>query len=205
MTSASLSTASPSFHPASLLGTDTFRLGNMWAGRLRATLHCMALTLILVPSALVGFAPSDASAQAAASTFGSLKTDKVEARTDASPDAPVIVIFQKAGLPVAVLNRKPGWLQLQDSEGTVGWVREHLFSQRRTGLAASHRIEDLGKPIPVRGSDRETAAPVALLEAGVIVGVLTCDGRMCRINANGLGGFVDQRQIWGVGDGEIVR
>ena len=144
---------------------------------------------------------SSLSAPVARLGFGSLMTDRVDVRATPGFDKTVTLQFKRAGLPIAVLEDGKGWLRVQDADGATGWVAADLVSKRRTALI----IANPGETISVRGSERAEAEAIAILEPGVIVGIVSCDGRVCRISTVGNRGYVDQTRLWGVADGEVLR
>ncbi len=135
--------------------------------------------------------------------FGSLMADRVEARQGPGLDTPVAVVFNRAGLPVAVVEQAKEWVRIQDSDGAGGWVQTGLVSKRRTALVLASRGPE--SAVALRSGDIIGAGVTAYLEPGVIVGVISCDGRVCRITTAGVRGMVDQSQLWGVAEGETVR
>jgi SH3-like domain-containing protein len=46
---------------------------------------------------------------------------------------------------------------------------------------------------------------VALVEAGVIANVHGCDGRWCSVSIDDYRGYLPQKDLWGVYEGEIVK
>ena len=139
----------------------------------------------------------------AAHGFASLKTDRVDVRREPGLDKAVAVIFRRAGLPVLVLEGANGWQRVRDAEGTTGWVLGDLVSKRRTALVLAG--PDAGGVVPMRATERTSADAIALLEPGLIVGLVGCDGRSCRISASGVRGYVDQRLLWGLAESEVIR
>ena len=166
---------------------------------------------ILVGSVIVGLAGGLAvAAQAQIAPrfepgYASLMTDRVEVRRQPGYDQPVAVVFRRAGMPVCVAEQAKGWRRIQDRDGATGWVPESLLSLRRTAIVVALPGAGALAPVTLRGSDRSGGDPVALLEPGVVVGLVTCDGRVCRISTSGVRGYVDQKHLWGVGEGETVR
>ncbi len=104
-----------------------------------------------------------------------------------------------------VLEERSEWARVQDAEGTSGWVPANLISRRRTAvvLPAPAGATDVSRAM--RAAPRSTSEILAYLEPGVVVGVVGCDGRACRITTSGVRGFVDQDHLWGVGSGETVK
>jgi SH3-like domain-containing protein len=156
-----------------------------------------AIGLLLSPAAV--------EAQSAAPGFASLMTDRVEVRREPGSDKPVTIVFSRAGMPIMVVERSKEWARIQDVEGIGGWVPSVLLSRRRTGVVLAAPAASIDKTVPVRTSERSGSDVVAVLEPGVIVGVVACDGQTCKITTSGVRGFVDQSQLWGVSPGEVVK
>lgn len=141
----------------------------------------------------------------AGDAYGSLVTDRVDARSAPGLDHAVVVIFKRAGLPVRLLDAARGWQRVEDVDGTKGWVRADMVSRRRTALVIADGNATAQAQIIVRASPQVSADVVALLEPGVIVGLTSCNGQVCKVSASNVHGFMDQRQLWGVGASEIFH
>lgn len=139
--------------------------------------------------------------------FVSLKSDRVNLRQGPGTDYPAAWVFRRAGMPVEVIQEFETWRKVRDAEGTTGWVLGSLLSGRRTALVLPWEIKP-GAPlpqIPIRSSHSDSSAAVAMIEAGVIASVLSCDGRWCYVDVQDYTGFVEQRKLWGVYENETVR
>jgi SH3-like domain-containing protein len=136
----------------------------------------------------------------------SLKADKVHIRQGPGTDYKVLWVFTRAGLPVEIISEFEGWRQVRDSEGTTGWVLQGLVSGRRTALVLPWEVKD-GKTVrvPLRSDDREAAATVAVAEPGVIANVRSCDGRWCYVSIADFRGYIEQKKLWGVYEGEVLK
>jgi SH3-like domain-containing protein len=155
---------------------------------------------------------TEAAAQAPGQTLGhpfaafaSLVADSVDVRPEPGFDKQIAFAFKRAGLPVAVREQRAGWVLVEDTTGTRGWVTTDLLSHRRTAVVLA---PPAGAPEPtraMRAASRSTSDVLANLEAGVIVGVVACDGRTCRITTSGVRGYVDQDHLWGVNAGETIK
>lgn len=140
--------------------------------------------------------------------FVSLKSDKVHIRQGPGTDYKVLWVFQRAGLPVEVISEFEGWRQVRDSEGTTGWVLQGLVSGRRTAVVLPWEVKSAeGKAVqvPLRSDDRESAGAVAMAEAGVIANVRSCDGRWCYVSIVDFKGYIEQKKLWGVYEGEVLK
>jgi SH3-like domain-containing protein len=138
--------------------------------------------------------------------FVSLKSDKVNIRQGPGTDYKVLWVFTRAGLPVEVISEFEGWRQVRDSEGTTGWVLQGLVSGRRTAVVLPWEAKD-GKTVqvPLRSDDREGAGAVAVAEAGVIANIRSCDGRWCYVSIADFRGYIEQKKLWGVYEGEVLK
>ena len=143
--------------------------------------------------------------------FVSLKSDKVFIRQGPGTDHKVIWVYRRAGLPVEVLQEFDAWRQVRDSEGTLGWVLQTLVSGRRTALVLPWDLkaaETKGSAVPqtaLLSDEKDNAKPVAIIEAGVIANIRTCNGRWCNVSVGDFRGYIQQKKLWGVYDGETVK
>lgn len=177
-------------------------------------LSAMALPA-LVPVLVIGPAsPAHAQERPAPSGSGlpvprfvSLKSDRVNLRNGPSTDYPTGWVFRRAGLPLEVIKEYEAWRQVRDAEGTTGWVLQTLLSGRRTALVLPWEIKTGQKPpqVPIHSSDSERSAIVVNVEAGVIANLHSCDGRWCRVTIENYGGYIEQKKLWGVYEGEAIK
>ncbi|MEQ1711133.1 MAG: SH3 domain-containing protein [Hyphomicrobium sp.] len=139
--------------------------------------------------------------------FVSLKSDKVNLRNGPGTDYPTSWVFRHAGLPLEVIKEFEGWRQVRDAEGTTGWVIQSFLSGRRTALIMPWELKP-GTPVPqvsIRSDDNDNAPVVAIIEAGVIANVMSCDGRWCFVAIDTFRGYVEQKKLWGVYDKEVIK
>jgi len=138
--------------------------------------------------------------------YVSLKADRVNLRTGPGTEYPTTWVYRRAGLPLEVVSEFEGWRKVRDSEGSSGWVVQSLLSGRRTALVTPWDAKGEKAPqISVRNSDSESARPVAIVEAGAIVSVQSCDGLWCRVTVDRYRGYLPQKQLWGVYENEVVK
>lgn len=138
--------------------------------------------------------------------FVSLKSDKVHLRQGPGFDHRVLWVFRRAGLPVEVIREFETWRQVRDAEGTTGWVAQTLVSGRRTALVLPWDAKTSPTPrVSLFSDDSERSRPVAIVEAGVIANIRSCDGSWCHVSIGELRGYIPQKKLWGVYPNETLR
>lgn len=139
--------------------------------------------------------------------FVSLKSDRINLRNGPGTEYPTSWVFRRAGLPVELLEEVEAWRQVRDADGATGWVLQSMLSGRRTALVLPWEVKAVQPPlrVPLRSGGRESASLVAQVEAGVIVNVRSCDGRWCLLGIADVNGYIEQKKLWGVYEGEVVK
>jgi SH3-like domain-containing protein len=176
----------------------------------RLAAFCCAVSAIaaFIPATAQSAAPAAAGASGLpVPRFVSLKADRVNLRAGPSTDYPTSWIFRRAGLPVEIIRESEGWRQVRDAEGTTGWVLQIMLSGRRTALVLPWDVKTGIAPpeTELRQSSAESAPAVVKVEAGVIANVRSCDKRWCHISVGEYKGYIEQKKLWGVYDGEVVK
>jgi SH3-like domain-containing protein len=126
--------------------------------------------------------------------FASVKSQPVNFRIGPSRDHDIAWTFLRSGMPVEITQEFDTWYRVRDSEGQEGWVQQSFLSGKRTALVSPWAKTE---PVPMR-SRPDSPALVARLEAGVLVDVERCDGRMCRVTVEKHTGWIEQSRLWGV-------
>jgi SH3-like domain-containing protein len=139
--------------------------------------------------------------------FVSLKSDRVNMRKGPGTDYPTAWVYRRAGLPLEVIKEFEGWREVRDADGAAGWVLQSFLSGRRTALVLPWEVKPGAAPpkVALRNDDSERARPVAMVEAGVIANLASCDGRWCRVSIDKFRGYIEQSKLWGVYEGEVIK
>jgi len=181
-------------------------------GRRRVLAYVLALVLGAFPAAdpaAQGAPPApEAAGGPQVPRFVSLKSDRVNLRQGPGTEYPTAWVFRRAGLPVEVIKEFEGWRQVRDAEGTTGWVLGSMLSGRRTAVILPWLVRPgQGEPpfAVLRDDDSEGARAVAQVEAGVLAGIISCDGRWCRVSVGGFRGYIEQTKLWGAYQGEVIK
>ncbi len=139
--------------------------------------------------------------------FVSLKSDRVNMRKGPGTEYPTAWVYRRAGLPLEVIKEFEGWRQVRDADGATGWVLQSFLSGRRTALVLPWEVKPAAAPpkVALRDNDSERARPVAMVEAGVIANLAACDGRWCHVSIDTFRGYIEQKKLWGVYEGEVLK
>ncbi len=129
--------------------------------------------------------------------FASLKSDEVNLRVGPGDGYEIDWVLTRKGLPVEIIDERDVWRRIRDWQGTVGWVHERLVTGVRTVLVT-------GEVRVLRAEPEATARPVARAEPGLIAKLIECRGPWCRIEAQGVKGWLHRAEMWGVGADEKV-
>jgi SH3-like domain-containing protein len=156
-------------------------------------LRLFAATLILI------LAAPQASAQKEARQtpyWASISAGKALMRTGPGKNFPATWLYQRADLPIKVLEVYPNWRRVQDPDGTVGWMLVHLLSDTRTAIVTGKEARPLHE-------EPDAASRIAYRAAPGVVGRITeCKGGWCLLDVGGKRGFMQQAHFWGVEPGE---
>jgi SH3-like domain-containing protein len=139
--------------------------------------------------------------------YVSLKSDRVNMRKGPGTDYPTAWVYRRAGLPLEVIKEFEGWRQVRDADGAAGWVLQSFLSGRRTALVLPWDVKAGSEPpkVALRNNDSSRATPVAMVEAGVIANISSCDGSWCRVSIDRFRGYIEQKKLWGVYEGEVIN
>ncbi len=145
----------------------------------------MAIAIVLI-------GPSSAVAQQrpALPYWASLDTDEAIMRRGPSRQMRAMWQYVRPGLPLKVLRVHEDWRQVQDPDGTVGWMHRSLITGRRTAIviedrAALHRSADASSPVEYRA------------ERGVVGRISDCSAGWCLLDVLGRRGYIPTDAIWG--------
>ena len=124
--------------------------------------------------------------------YVSLRSNKVNARRGPGLDYRIDWVFQRAGLPVRIVDEYGHWRRIVDSDEAGGWVYHALLTSRRTALVTAAEAV-------FRAGPSEDAAATAKAERGVVAALVRCRSDWCEVEAEGAAGWVPKTAIWGVG------
>ncbi len=156
------------------------------------------LAVLVVTAAIASARADDKNAPLLAPRFESLRWDRVNLRAGPGDQYPIRWVLTRKGMPVEVIDRFDVWRKIRDWQGSVGWVHERMLVGNRTVIV-------MGMERTLHADPSETAKPVARAQPGVVGRLLACRGAWCRIEAQGVKGWVERRAIFGVTLDETVE
>jgi len=177
---------------------------------LRLSLAGLLLLLCAAPSALAQTGtpatPADEPFDAALAPgqtglplprFASLRAPEVNLRTGPGVRYPIEWVYTRRGMPLQIVGEFETWRRIRDWQGSEGWVHQSMLSGQRSALV-------VGRQRPLRRAPEAEAPAVALVQAGVVGEIDTCERGWCRIEVQGFAGWLRENEVYGVLPGETV-
>ena len=130
--------------------------------------------------------------------FVSLHADKVNLRTGPGRRYPIEWVLTRKDMPVEVVAQFEHWRRVREWDGTEGWVQEHMVTAKR------YVVVEKGGDRPLRRLPDPASAVVARAEPGVVARLVECRGAWCRVEADGITGWMRRADIWGVYPDETI-
>lgn len=167
----------------------------------------MLLALAMQPAPLLAQTAAEGDAVARAQRQGesglplprfvSLRAPKVNLRTGPGVRYPIDWVYNRAGLPLEVIDEFETWRQVRDWEGSEGWVHQSMLSGERKVMVRDRQRMLRDEPNP--------AAPgIALLAPGVIAELDRCVDAWCQIEVQDKLGWLRRIDIYGLYPEETV-
>ena len=130
--------------------------------------------------------------------FVSLRASEVNLRTGPGVRYPIDWVYRRRDLPVEIIDEHQTWRRIRDWEGTIGWVHQSMLQGARKAMVT-------GEPRTLRKLPERAAEPIAKVEPGVIARLETCDEGWCEISIDGLSGWLERHEFYGVYPREEVE
>jgi SH3-like domain-containing protein len=128
--------------------------------------------------------------------WASISAGQAMMRTGPGRNYPATWLYQRADLPIKVIEVYPNWRRIQDPDGTTGWMLVHLLSDTRTAIVTG------SEPRPMH-AEPDASSRIAYRAAPGVVGRITqCDGGWCLLDVGGKRGYIQKAHFWGADPGE---
>lgn len=160
----------------------------------------MRTATIAIVLAVAGTVATDVAAQTkrAVPYWGSIGAGRARMRTGPGRTYPASWLYQRADLPVKVIQVFKEWRKVQDPDGTEGWMQGNLLRETRTAIVRG------SEPVAMRAQPAAGAALAWRAAPGVVGRISACANGWCRFDVKGQVGFVEVGGLWGVNPGELV-
>lgn len=122
--------------------------------------------------------------------FASLRSGRAYMRSGPGKQYPVLWVYVRPGVPFEVLYEWNVWRKIRDVDGTEGWMDRAMLSTDRTMQITRETRTLYARP-------DLSAPPVWRAEPGVTVRVTMCEGRWCRVEAEGRSGYLLREHGYG--------
>ncbi len=129
--------------------------------------------------------------------FVSLRAPKVNLRTGPGVRYPIDWVYNRAGLPLEVVDEFETWRRVRDWEGSEGWVHQSMLSGER-------KVMIRGKQHLLRDEPDPASPGVALLAPGVIADLDRCIDAWCQIEVEEKIGWLRRIDVYGLYPEETV-
>lgn len=161
-----------------------------------------ALTGMMAVAAALGLIAGDADAARKPAKrepyFASIQAGRARMRTGPGRTYPASWLYQRADLPVKIIDSYGDWRKIEDPDGTQGWMLANLISSTRTGLVMGQTVDLLDAP--------RYGGKVEWRAATGVVGRLShCARGWCYFDVHGRGGYVEADRIWGIDPAETIN
>jgi SH3-like domain-containing protein len=129
--------------------------------------------------------------------FASLRAVETNVRAGPSQNYPIKFTFKMRGVPVKVINEYDNWYEIKDYDGDTGWVNQNLLTKKRTIIVKT------GKSfVNIFSNSTEKSKNILRVENDVIADFIKCTGPWCAVKASGKKGWIERKEIWGVGESD---
>ncbi|MBS0469570.1 MAG: hypothetical protein JSR60_00765 [Proteobacteria bacterium] len=156
----------------------------------RSMRRAVALLIVLVAfPALAGEAPH----------YVSLRRNEAYLRQGPSYKHQILWIYHHKDYPLLEIGSFDVWRKVKDVDGTIGWMHHTQITDRRTVLFIGFSKS------PIREDDAPEGKIIAYAQPGVVARLKACELAVCQVEAAGTTGWVDKRNIWGVGAREVFQ
>ena len=130
--------------------------------------------------------------------FASLRSNETNIRSGPGANYPIKFTFKLRNLPVKIVSEYDNWCEIEDYEGSRGWVAQNLITKKRHLMTFSKK-----NIIDTHTKKNETSKVIFHLENYVIGEYLKCEETWCALKINDEKGWVLSSDLYGVDNSEI--
>ncbi len=166
----------------------------------RSALHRLFICLVLFAAPIATFADEAIfnNSGLPIPRFVSLKSNEVNVRVGPGTRYPIRWVYQRANLPVEVIEEFSHWRKIRDHQGETGWVHKALLSGSRTAMITHETHTLYAQP-------DATSPALVRAEAGTIGHVINCQEEWCQLSFRSRKAWIERHKVWGVYNDETIR
>jgi SH3-like domain-containing protein len=124
--------------------------------------------------------------------FVAAKSKEVNFRSGPNARYPIVFTLYRKFEPLKVINKFEHWRQVEDSVGDRGWVHvSNLTAKKIVKTKSQQHLNLYNKP------DSETAKIVAYIANDVLLHVISCDSKWCKVEHTKGKGWIEAQYLWG--------
>ena len=124
--------------------------------------------------------------------FVSLNTDEANIRRGPGLSHRIDWVYLHRDMPLQIVAEHGRWRRVRDKDDAGGWIHHALLRGARTAVITAAPTATL------RAAGSPDAAVVAIAETGAVARLEACAPHWCLIEADGIEGWVEKSDIWGV-------
>lgn len=127
--------------------------------------------------------------------FASLRSNETNIRSGPGSNYPIKYSFKIKNLPIRVISEYDNWCEIEDYEGSRGWVAQNLITKKRHVLTYSKKniIEMFAKKDP-------SSRKIFNIENFVIGEFIKCENIWCAVKINDKKGWILAQDLFGIED-----
>lgn len=130
--------------------------------------------------------------------FASLRSNETNIRSGPGANYPIKFTFKLRNLPVKIVSEYDNWCEIEDYEGSRGWVAQNLITKKRHLMTFSKK-----NIIDIHTKKNEASKVIFHLENYVIGEYLKCEESWCAMKINDEKGWVLSSDLYGIDNPEI--
>ncbi len=124
--------------------------------------------------------------------FATLRSDEVNMRVGPGTRYPINWVYHRKGLPVEIIAEFDTWRRVRDAAGDDGWVHQATLSGKRGFIAKGPGLQPMYRH---QGDETNLRAQV---QPGAMGKIMKCEEIWCKVEADGIRGYMKKESLWGV-------
>jgi SH3-like domain-containing protein len=129
--------------------------------------------------------------------YVSLNVEKANIRRGPGLSHRIDWVFMHRGQPLEVVAEHGHWRKVRDADDAGGWIHHTMLRGFRTAVVTA------APDAALRADPAPDAPLVARAETGALGSVDACGPLWCHFEADGIEGWIQKADVWGVGPDEV--